>query len=209
MLSAQDRKIASRLAHKRLAEVLPHNLPAEARGVTPETPEGTDLVIYRFTNQRGKPSALVYQGRAGKPLYWYFYATEDQRERRVQDTIQTRREVLQRKQQELQKKRDWKHTAKVGDVLYTSWGYEQTNVDFYQVVAVGDKTIAVRPIGQKIVESHGSYDEVKPDVGHFSGPPVKKVPQMSGTSYYVRFDRGTGRPWDGHPVSQTSAYARH
>lgn len=209
MLSAQDRRIASRLANKRLAEVLPHNLPAEARGVTPETPEGTDLVIYRFTNQRGKPSALVYQGRAGKPLYWYFYASEEQRERRVQDTIQTRREVLQRKEQELQQKREWRHSAKVGDVLYFTWGYDQTNAEFFQVVAVGDKTIAVRPLKQKVVESYGNYDKVRPDVGHFSGPAVKKVPQMSGTSYYVRFDHGAGRLWEGQPVSQTSAYAGH
>lgn len=210
MLSAQDRRVASRLARERLAEqVPPRYLPPEAREVTPVTPEGTDLVIYRFTNSRGKPSALVYQGRATKPLYWYFFASEEQRERRVQETIQTRREALQRKQQELQQKREWKHPAKVGDILYTVWGYDQTNVNFFQVVAVGDKTIAVRPIKQKIVESHGNSDRVKPDVNHFDGPPVKKVPQMSGTGYRVRFDHGIGNLWHGGPVSQTSPYAGH
>ena len=29
---------------------------------------------------------------------------------------------------------------KVGDIFYTSWGYEQTNVDFFQVVALKGKT---------------------------------------------------------------------
>lgn len=211
MLSIKDRRVASRLANERLAEVDTRTMfhPPEARGVIPETPPGTDLTIFRFTNRDGKPAAIVYQGRAQKPLYFYRYNTPERREQHVQETIQTRREVLERKQQELQKKRDWKHTAKVGDVLYFTWGYEQTNAEFFQVVAVGDKTIAVRPLKQKVVESHGSYDKVRPDVNHFDGPAVKKVPQMSGTSYYVRFDHGTGRIWEGQPVSQTSAYAGH
>lgn len=32
---------------------------------------------------------------------------------------------------------------KVGDIFYTSWGYEQTNVDFFQVVALKGKTQVV------------------------------------------------------------------
>ena len=37
--------------------------------------------------------------------------------------------------------------VKVGDVFYDSWGYEQTNIDFYQVVALRGKTqIVLRPI---------------------------------------------------------------
>lgn len=35
----------------------------------------------------------------------------------------------------------------VGDVFASSWGYEQTNVSFYQVVSVhGKKTVMVREI---------------------------------------------------------------
>ncbi|MCR6574331.1 hypothetical protein [Campylobacter insulaenigrae] len=30
---------------------------------------------------------------------------------------------------------------KVGDLFYSSWGYEQTNIDFYQVIATSKKTI--------------------------------------------------------------------
>ncbi|MBT0826919.1 hypothetical protein L8W41_06840 [Campylobacter sp. IFREMER_LSEM_CL1904] len=35
---------------------------------------------------------------------------------------------------------------KVGDVFYSSWGYEQTNIDFYQVIATSKKTIWVAEI---------------------------------------------------------------
>lgn len=33
--------------------------------------------------------------------------------------------------------------AKVGDIFYISWGYDQTNVDFYRIKALRGKTQAV------------------------------------------------------------------
>lgn len=40
-----------------------------------------------------------------------------------------------------------KYGVKVGDVFYDSWGYEQTNIDFYQVVGLrGETQIILRPI---------------------------------------------------------------
>lgn len=35
------------------------------------------------------------------------------------------------------------HGVHVGDLFYDSWGYEQTNIDFYQVVALRGKQTAV------------------------------------------------------------------
>ena len=37
----------------------------------------------------------------------------------------------------------------VGDIFYSSWGYDQTNVDFYQVVKTTPKTIALKKIDKK------------------------------------------------------------
>ncbi|MFD1898982.1 hypothetical protein GQR36_24640 [Enterococcus termitis] len=44
------------------------------------------------------------------------------------------------------------HKYLVGDILYTSWGYEQTNVAFWQVIKTTDKTVWLRPIAKKTVE---------------------------------------------------------
>lgn len=35
---------------------------------------------------------------------------------------------------------------KVGDILYSSWGYDQTNIDFFQVVKATDKSVWIREI---------------------------------------------------------------
>lgn len=42
--------------------------------------------------------------------------------------------------------------VKVGDMFSASWGYEQTNVDFFQVIAlVGDKSVRVREVYPKMI----------------------------------------------------------
>ncbi len=44
-------------------------------------------------------------------------------------------------------------TISVGDIFVSSWGYEQTNVTFYQVLSVhGKKTVTVREIRQLITK---------------------------------------------------------
>ena len=45
----------------------------------------------------------------------------------------------------------------IGDIIVNSWGYDQTNVDFYQVVAMTNKTIKIKEICDKMVENSG-YD---------------------------------------------------
>jgi len=40
------------------------------------------------------------------------------------------------------------HTLKVGDVLNTNWGWEQTNVAFYEVVAVSGSMVTLRQLAE-------------------------------------------------------------
>lgn len=45
-----------------------------------------------------------------------------------------------------QARRDFVNPYQVGHVLHSSWGYEQTNVEFYEVVAVRPTSIQLREI---------------------------------------------------------------
>ena len=59
------------------------------------------------------------------------------------------------------------HHFKVGDVLVSSWGYEQTNLSFYQVVAVNGKTmVTVKPVRLKVNESE-AMGPMSEDVSFF------------------------------------------
>ena len=60
------------------------------------------------------------------------------------------------------------HGVKVGDVFVESWGYDQTNVDFYQVTKTTKKMVEIKPIAGKTV-GDGHSTRVVPDVGNFIG----------------------------------------
>lgn len=50
-------------------------------------------------------------------------------------------------------------TVEVGDVFSSSWGWEQTNVDFYEVVALtpSGKSVRLRKIGKSSVPGSGGF----------------------------------------------------
>ncbi len=48
-----------------------------------------------------------------------------------------------------------KYSVQVGDIFCSSWGYEQTNVDFFQVIAlVGETSVRVREVYPKMIDEN-------------------------------------------------------
>ncbi len=56
------------------------------------------------------------------------------------------------------------HGAKIGDTLVSSWGYDQTNIDFFRVVSVTPKSVRVLRCETTIVASNSplTHDAVVP-----------------------------------------------
>lgn len=46
---------------------------------------------------------------------------------------------------------------KVGDIIYNTWGWEQTNIDYYVVTSVSAKTITVQEIQSGLVNGEESF----------------------------------------------------
>lgn len=49
------------------------------------------------------------------------------------------------------------HGVKVGDIYYTSWGYDMTIVDFFQVISVTAKRAKLKKISSKVVDGSAGY----------------------------------------------------
>lgn len=63
---------------------------------------------------------------------------------------QIREEEPKKKREKAEKKNAF--GVKVGDIFSASWGYEQTNNDFFQVIAlVGEKSVRVREVNPPII----------------------------------------------------------
>ena len=44
------------------------------------------------------------------------------------------------------------NSLQIGSILYASWGYDQTNIDFYEVTKlIGRTTLELRELGQELI----------------------------------------------------------
>ena len=116
-----------------------------------------------YTSERnGNLYGMGFRGRAGKPAWQYRFGTEARRDEYIKAFFESTcaNEAYKREQQT--KKKSFKHDLKVGDVLYTSWGYDQTNVEFFQVTRTTEKCVDVARISGCTVSSSHGCDRVKP-----------------------------------------------
>jgi hypothetical protein len=94
---------------------------------------------------------------------------------------------------------------KEGTILVSSWGYDQTNVDFYQVVKAMGAMVLIRHIASKTVREQGSSELVMPVPDKFTGPVLKRKVGGSGQYLSVSVNRSeSAYIWDGKPESQTA-----
>ncbi len=64
-----------------------------------------------------------------------------------------------------------------GTIFYSSWGYEQTNVSFYQVVRLSGKaSVVIREISETTCtkDNIDFYGHVMPNKNHFIGDEMRK-----------------------------------
>jgi hypothetical protein len=114
---------------------------------------------------------------------------------------------------------------RVGDILVSTWGYDQTNVDFWWVFSLtpSAKSVRIRPLAQRVVDySQGSERVVPVDPAE-----DRRTTDEATTSLIRWFDhrswvngrtvveetwcvgvpvghRNTAHRWDGRPVHQTA-----
>jgi len=148
-----------------------------------------------------KKSALAYKGKAINPAWHYSFKTPQATARKISDFFSYQEETHKDKIQRQQTKDEFRHTLKVGDILSYSWGYDQTNVDFYQVVKATDKTVTIRMIAGKVKETGFMSGGATPAKGKFIGPPiVKRVTKGSQFEQnYISMKYGSLQLYDGRP----------
>lgn len=95
------------------------------------------------------------------------------------------------------------HRLQVGHVFATSWGYEQTNVEFYEVTAIkGKNTVELREVSQITDETGYTTGRTMPRLGHYTGAAFERRVSMAYGSPSVRINSSAcGRLWDGKPKS--------
>lgn len=76
-----------------------------------------------------------------------------------------------------------KYGVRVGDIFCSSWGYDQTNVDFFQVVAlVGESSVRVREVNPPIIEEEATG----PMAAHYTYALTHEILPAADYSLFVR-----------------------
>lgn len=151
--------------------------------------------------------AIFFIKKQSKPAWHFSFRNSDDMAKKIADSISSLMS-WEDKKVERKTKRTQTSSLKVGDILYTSWGYDQTNIDFYQVTAlVGAHTVKVRPIGSKIDHSDTYSDYMVADKDRFVGDEktyrVKYGNRIKIASYANAY------LWDGKPKYQTNPMFGH
>ncbi len=96
-----------------------------------------------------------------------------------------------------------------GAIIVSSWGHEQTNIDFYQVTKRSGETITVIPLAA--IKTRANDRSGLPDMRGTSvpGDPItgakpirRKLTYLSGRAY-TKIDYGSAKLWNGTPQQWT------
>lgn len=126
------------------AERLTHRqsfIPAGARLVP--GPAGGAVYIYATA---GKPYAVAFRGTAGRPEWHHSYRTDAQRLEHIERFHRSLTASAERRAASSAQSAAWVNPLTVGTVMYTSWGYDQTNVEFFAVTRVSGRRVWIREI---------------------------------------------------------------
>lgn len=129
-------------------------MTTKTRYIPPESTEikdpSSEATVYTH-NRNGVPCAIGYKSeKTVKPDFNYRFRNETERAAYVakffvECSVREKNRQAHREAQKA-KKADFTNPLFTGDFLYSSWGYDQTNVEFYQVVSTTPKTVTFREV---------------------------------------------------------------
>jgi len=129
----------------------------------------TELTDGRVYNQRKLEIKTL---SSGKVKTVYLWTSETSSRQKVIELIVNEKKVIARREAKKAKskaaKANFINPYKKGDIFYTSWGWEQTNVDFYQVVGTTKMGVKIQRIRSKHVNATGPFSsQVVADKNNF------------------------------------------
>jgi len=121
------------------------------------------LYLKRDIPQRERTHLMIWQPKAKKPYFNYLVKPEQ-----VEKTLLEASEQLLAHKKSVEERREKRkptqekmQAVEIGQIYYTSWGYDQTNIDFYQVTTIKNAMVGLTPIRSTMVDQyHGDYGNV-------------------------------------------------
>jgi len=176
-------------------------------------PKGSRLVpgpaggaVYTYETA-GKCYAIAFRGTAARSEWHHAYKTSAQRDAHIAAFHESLKHSADYKTKKASEKSAWINPAKVGDILVSSWGYDQTNVDFYAVTKVSGKRVWIREIAADYQETGFMSGKTWPAMPiQFTGEETMHVASGYDKTYTVKVGHHYASPETGRE-HHTSSYA--
>ena len=123
---------------------------AQGTGFAPELIYNISLV--RFQGRNGRYIAAWTPGMK-RPRYVYKARTPEEYDKAMECIRQEAERFRRHDEAQEKAAAAFRESLRVGDILYSSWGWEQTNIDFYQVVAIFSRARPIRTAYRKIISA--------------------------------------------------------
>lgn len=145
-----------------------------------------------------RPVAMFFTGKQSRPSWHTIFRTTDRMKEVIKNSISS---LMSREDMKEKRKEDRKNqldNISIGDILYCSWGYEQTNIDFYQVVEKKNKQFTIREIMHKYDNSKSAGNGMAAYVEPVKDSFVNDVEPIKKTSLSMKF--GVLSKYDGQSL---------
>lgn len=159
------------------------------------------LTIIRYIID-GKPVAAIFGARGYRPQMHSRFGTSDYMETTIQKYKDYELEAIASKARRAAEGEERAAGIKAGTIFYSSWGYEQTNIDFYVVLERKGQFVIVQEVGQNREETGFMSGNCTPDVSRKIGEPMRKKISQHATLNMASYSYCS--IWDGRPQHYTS-----
>jgi len=167
-----------------------------------ETFENVEIICY------DPLTVALFYPRGAKPLYHYRFKSIEQRDDYITERKKYRQKEADDERRRNEKYMKEKEQFKPGVILYSSWGYEQTNIDFYIILERKKDFVTIQEIGAIRVE-YTSHQRAYDDRGKCIANPDNKIgePFRKKISKYASVNLSSFQSasvWDGHALYWSS-----
>ena len=145
--------------------------------------DGLDAAAYTYESG-SVLYAIAYSGRRNKSDFHYRYSNEQRRAEAIAEffkRVEARARYKQENKEHQQELRTQFLTKiEVGSIFATCWGYEQTNVEWYQITHVKGCTVRLRRIAGELITTGYMSGNTKPIKDAFIGEELKRIVRGTG-----------------------------
>jgi hypothetical protein len=152
------------------------------KGSTKVADKHSDAVAYLSNSTRdGRPLLMVFYGKQSQPVANYVYKDNVRREQAIKEWFTSRQKAEAYTAKRHADRKNFVHDYKVGDILHTCWGYDQTNREFFEVTEVKGKFLILRELAQESYRTSYDQGQCSPLPGaYLNKEPIRRLAQEHG-----------------------------